>query len=300
MDKAVEIKQLTKVFKNKKAVDGVSFTINKGEVTAILGPNGAGKTTTMLMMLGLLKPTEGEALLFSNNPNEQKVREKLGVMLQEVSLMDGLKVKELIQLFRSYYPTPMKMNELTALTGLSENDLQKRTEKLSGGQKRRVAFALALAGNPDLLFFDEPTVGMDITSRKLFWETVRGFARQGKTIIFTTHYLQEADDYADRIILFNEGKVAADGTPDEMKKKLTKQFVSFIAPDEMSTDLFLQLPFVSDVYEEEGRTYIISEDTDSVLYMIFEENLYVKDIRVEKGRLDEAFEQLTVEQKEAI
>lgn len=300
MEKVVEINRLTKVFKHKKAVDDVSFAISKGDVTAILGPNGAGKTTTMLMMLGLLKPTVGEALLFHQSPTERAIRENLGVMLQEVSLMDGLKVKELIQLFRSYYPNPMKMNQLIGLTGLREDDLEKRTEKLSGGQKRKVSFALALAGNPQLLFFDEPTVGMDITSRRLFWGTVQGFAREGKTIIFTTHYLQEADDYADRIILFNKGKVTSDGTPDDMKKKLTKQFVSFITLDEIPTELFLQLPFVSDVYEKEGRTYIISDDTDSVLYMIFEKNLYVRDIRVEKGRLDEVFEQLTIDQREAI
>ncbi|MFD1708789.1 ABC transporter ATP-binding protein [Siminovitchia sediminis] len=300
MDTVVEIDRLTKVFRQKKAVDDVSFSIRKGEITAILGPNGAGKTTTMLMMLGLLKPTEGKVLLFQQHPKERFVRENLGVMLQEVSLMDAIKVKELIQLFRSYYPQPMGLDQLVTLTGLSEEDLNRRTEKLSGGQKRRVAFALALAGNPELLFFDEPTVGMDNTSRRLFWKTVRGFARQGKTIIFTTHYLQEADEYADRIILFKEGKVAADGTPDTIKKELTRQFVSFISPDEIPADLFLQMPFVSDVYEQEGRTYIISDDTDSVLFMMFEKKLFVQDIRVEKGSLDEAFEHLTIEEKEAI
>ena len=288
------------MFKDKKAVDDVSFSIRKGEVVAILGPNGAGKTTTMLMMLGLLSPSAGKAKLFGRDAKEKGIREKIGVMLQEVSLMDGLKAKEIIRLFQSYYPNPLPMEQLIGLTGLTQEDLKTRTEKLSGGQKRRVGFALALTGNPDLLFFDEPTVGMDVSARKVFWETVKELSTKGKTIIFSTHYLQEADDVADRIILFKNGSVIADGTPRDIKGRLTKQAVSFVAPDEVPIEVFLQLPFVSDVHEKEGRTYVITEDTDAVLSIIFEEKLYVKDIQIEKGRLEEAFEQLTAGQKEAI
>lgn len=299
MERVVEINQLTKVFKDKKAVDNVSFTIKRGEVVAILGPNGAGKTTTMLMMLGLLNPTQGETKLFNEDAKAKGVREKIGVMLQEVSLMDGLKVKEIIRLFRSYYPNPLPIDQLINLTGLSQEDLNKRTEKLSGGQKRRVGFALALAGNPDLLFFDEPTVGMDISARKVFWQTVREFSDDGKTIIFTTHYLQEADDIADRIILFNKGKIIADGKPEDIKGKLSKQSVSFITTQPISKDIFLQMPHVSDVEEKNGRVSIITDDTDAVISRIFAEQINVNDIRIEKGRLEEAFEQLT-EEREAI
>ncbi|MEK3889550.1 ABC transporter ATP-binding protein [Bacillus sp. FSL K6-3431] len=298
MESVVEIKQLTKVFKGKKAVDQVSFSIKNGEVVAILGPNGAGKTTTMLMVLGLLNPTSGKSKLFNQDAKEKSVRERIGVMLQEVSLMDGLKVKEIIRLFRSYYPNPLSMDQLISLTGLSEEDLNKRTEKLSGGQKRRVGFALALAGNPDLLFFDEPTVGMDITSRKVFWETVRELADQGKSIIFSTHYLQEADDIADRIILFNKGTIIADGKPAEIKKSLTKQSVSFITSPNIPLKDVLQLPHVSEVYEKDGRTFIITDETDSVLSSVFEHKWHVKDIQIEKGRLEDAFEQLTEEREE--
>lgn len=300
MDDAVNIKQLTKVFKDKKAVDDVSFSIKRGEIVAILGPNGAGKSTTMLMMLGLLHPTKGESTLFHADAKDKKVRERIGVMLQEVSLMDGLKVKEIIELFRSYYPKPLSFDKLIRLTGLSDEDLNKRTEKLSGGQKRRVGFALALVGDPDLLFFDEPTVGMDIAARKVFWETVKELADQGKTIIFSTHYLQEADDVAGRIILFNKGKIIADGKPEELKGNLLKQSVSFVVDRPFSTELFLHLPQVSDVYAENGRTVVVTNDTDAILATIFAEQLVVHDIAIEKGRLEEAFEQLTVEQKEAI
>ena len=296
----VEIKELTKIFKGKKAVDDVSFSIKRGEIVAILGPNGAGKSTTMLMMLGLVHPTNGESKLFNSDAKEKKVRERIGVMLQEVSLMDGLKVKEIIRLFRSYYPNPLSIEKLVSLTGLSEADLNKRTDKLSGGQKRRVGFALALAGDPDLLFFDEPTVGMDISARKVFWETVKELAANGKTIIFSTHYLQEADDVASRIILFNNGKVVADGKPEDLKGNLLKQSVSFVADYPFSTEMFLQLPQVSDVYVQGGRTFIITSDTDSILSKIFSEQLVVHDIAIEKGRLEEAFEQLMVAQKEAV
>ena len=297
MEYAVDIKQLTKVFKGKKAVDDVSFSIKCGEIVAILGPNGAGKSTAMLMMLGLLHPTNGEAKIFNANAKEKKVRERIGVMMQEVSLMNGLKVKEIIQLFRSYYPNPLSIDKLICLTGLSKEDLNKRTEKLSGGQKRRVGFALALAGDPDLLFFDEPTVGMDISARKVFWKTVRELADKGKTIIFSTHYLQEADDIAGRIILFNKGKVIADGKPEDLKGNLLKQSVSFIVDGQSSIEKLLQLPEVSDVYVKSGRTFIITSDTDLILSKIFTDQLVVRDIAIEKGRLEEAFEKLTLEQK---
>ncbi|MCJ8008411.1 ABC transporter ATP-binding protein [Lederbergia wuyishanensis] len=300
MERVIDIKGLTKSFKDKKAVADVTFTINRGEIVAILGPNGAGKTTTMLMMLGLLSPTKGDVKIFGVDAKSKNVREKIGVMLQEVSIMDGLKVKEIISLIRNYYPNPYSLDYLIQITGLNEDDLKKRTEKLSGGQKRRVGFALALAGNPDILFFDEPTVGMDISARKIFWETVKELAKQGKTIIFSTHYLQEADDVANRILLFKEGTIIADGTPDEIKKKLSKQSVSFITKGVIPRKMFLEHPFVTDMYDKDGRIYIMTEDTDLVLARIFDLKLNVKDIRVEKGRLEEAFEQLTSEHKEVI
>ncbi|MFC4411727.1 ABC transporter ATP-binding protein [Chungangia koreensis] len=297
---AVEINGLTKKFKEKTAVDDVTFSIQRGEIVAILGPNGAGKSTTMLMMLGLLNPTKGEAKLFGSSTKETKIRERLGVMLQDVSLMDGLKVKELLQMVRGYYPDPFSLEQLCRLTGLKEEDLNKRTEKLSGGQKRRVGFAMAVAGNPDLLFFDEPTVGMDISSRRVFWDTVKELADDGKTIIFSTHYLQEADDVAQRIILFNKGKIVADGTPGEIKNQLLKRSVSFTTNAQLPKELFLQYPSVSDVVFKDGRMVIVTDDTDLILSKIFEKKIDARDIFVDRGRLEEAFEQLTAEQKEAI
>lgn len=299
MEQVINIQKVTKNFKDKTAVKDISFSINKGEIVAILGPNGAGKSTTILMMLGLLEPTSGKVEVLHHHPKERVVREKIGAMLQEVSVIDALKVKEVIQLFRSYYPAPMGFEDLVSFTGLNKEDLKKKADKLSGGQKRRLGFALALAGNPDVLFFDEPTVGMDMSARRRFWDTVRVLKERGKTIIFSTHYLQEADDVAERILLFHQGTIVADGTPKEIKNKLSKQSVSFAVNSEFSVEEIRKLSVVSEVYLKDNRVHVITEHTDDVLAYLFEKKLKVREIQVEQGKLDEAFEQLT-ENKEAI
>jgi ABC-2 type transport system ATP-binding protein len=292
MEPIIVLNKVSKVFKNKTAVDQISFSIHKGEIVAILGPNGAGKTTTMMMMLGLLEPSEGSIQLFNKQPKERFVRKKIGVMLQEVSVIDALKVREVIQLFRSYYPQPLSFEDLVDFTGFTQDELQKRANKLSGGQKRRLGFALAMAGNPDVLFFDEPTVGLDVTSRRLFWNTVKELKQRGKTILFTTHYLQEADDVAERVILFHEGKIIGDGTPKEIKTKLTKQAVSFTADSTICYEELTTIPCVTNVYEKDGRMYVLTEQTDDVLKALFAKNLPVRNIEIDRGRLEDAFEQL--------
>ncbi|MDQ0199091.1 ABC transporter ATP-binding protein [Neobacillus ginsengisoli] len=299
MNEVVSLTNVTKSFQHKHAVNDVSFSIGKGEVVAILGPNGAGKTTTISMILGLLKPTEGEVKLFNQRPNETNVREKLGTMLQEVSVIPGLKVREILELIQSYYRQPLPLKELVTLTGLTEQDLKTQAEKLSGGQKRRLSFALALAGNPELIIFDEPTVGMDITSRNRFWQTVSTLADQGKTIIFSTHYLQEADDAAQRIILFNDGAIVADGTPMQIKSRISKQSVSFKVEPERSLEKLYQHPEIEQIFRKNNRVYVQASNTDKVLELIFQEKLGAHDIQIEHGKLEEAFEQLTGENKEA-
>jgi ABC-2 type transport system ATP-binding protein len=300
MNDILNLTNVTKSFQHKTAVNDISFSIGKGEVVAILGPNGAGKTTTISMILGLLKPTAGEVKLFNHQPHERQVREKIGAMLQEVSVMPGLKVHEILELIKCYYPRPLAMEELVSLTGLTEQDLKTRAEKLSGGQKRRLSFALALAGNPELIIFDEPTVGMDISSRKRFWRTIHRLAEQGKSIIFSTHYLQEADDVADRILLFKSGAIVADGTPAQIKARISKQSVSFIVDPEMSLENLYLHSEIDDIYRKNNRVYVQSNNTDRVLELIFQEKLGARDIQIERGKLEEAFEQLTTETKEAM
>ncbi|PKR84156.1 ABC transporter ATP-binding protein [Heyndrickxia camelliae] len=301
MTEIVRIQHVTKTFQDKKAVNNVSFSIKKGEVIAILGPNGAGKTTTISMLLGLLHPTSGSIQLFGLNPSEKKVREKIGTMLQEVSVMNGLKSKELLELIRNYYPNPLSLKELIQLTGLTDTDLRTRAEKLSGGQKRRLSFALALSGNPDLIMFDEPTVGMDITSRNRFWKTIKQLAAQGKTIIFTTHYLQEADDVAERILLFHNGSIIADGTPAEIKARIAKQAVSFTTNDPFQAfEKLNQHSVVTNIYQKNERIIVQTGDTDAVLALLFEEKVGAQQIQIENGKLEEAFEQLTNNHQEAM
>lgn len=294
--KAVELKNVSKSFKQCKAVHGVSFSIGQGEVVSILGPNGAGKTTAILMMLGLLECSEGEIALFGQHPKDQKIKKRIGAMLQEVSVLDGLTVEEVIDLFRSYYPQPLSLKDLLALSML-EKEGKKKTDKLSGGQKRRLNFALAMAGDPDLLFLDEPTVGMDTKSRRVFWEMMKRLSKEGKTIIFTTHYLQEADDISDRIILFKKGRIAAEGTPDEIKSLLSKKSVSFISDDPKAAESLKTSPLTTAVYQKGNRYYAETENTDAVLEFIFTNGLKMNDVMIDLGRLEEAFEQLTNEKE---
>lgn len=293
MTEVVKVDGISKRFGEKEAVSDVSFSIQKGEVVALLGPNGAGKTTMISMILGLMKPTGGNLHLFNQQPMNKSVREQVGTMLQEVSVPLGLKVKEILEMVRHYYKNPLSMNELIAYTGLSDKDLKTRAEKLSGGQKRRLNFALALAGNPSLLIFDEPTVGMDIESRKRFWDTIKLLAHQGKTILFTTHYLEEADDVAERILLFHNGRIAADGAPSSIKARLTKQFVSFCY--EGPTDVLDRL-YPNQWTFRNGRIFVETLDTDEVLFTLFQKNLHVNQIEIERGKLEDAFRELTAKE----
>ncbi len=292
MNEAVSVSNVTKQFQQKNSCKQHQLQHEKGEIAAILGPNGAGKTTVISMILGLLKPTKGEIKLFNRVPDDQQVREQIGVMLQEVSVMPGLKVNEILELFRSYYPNPLSLNELVSLTALTKEDLKTKAEKLSGGQKRRLSFALALAGNPELLIFDEPTVGMDTSLRHRFWQTIHGLSDQGKTIIFSTHYLQEADDAAQRILFFADGRLVADDSPMQIRSRIQKQSVSFALHSDESLEKLSRHPEVERVFRRHQRIIIQTSNTDKVLALIFQENIPARDIRIEHGTLDEAFRRL--------
>jgi len=300
LEKIIELIHVSKQFQQHRAVNDISFTVKRGEAIAILGANGAGKTTTILLMLGLLQPTNGTVRLFQSDPKVKEVREKIGSMLQETSVMDSLKVKEIIPLVQSYYPHPLSSDQLLSITGLSKQEWNKRTEKLSGGQKRRLHFAIALAGNPELIFLDEPTVGMDINARKAFWKTVEELKSQGKTIIFTTHYLQEADEAAERIIMISDGKIVGDGTPEQLKAKWTKKTISFKETADYSLDMYKSIPFVEEVAREKGRISLVTVDSDKTIYHIFEMKLKIQDIEIQQGKLEEAFSKLLQEKKEEI
>ncbi|WP_150275392.1 ABC transporter ATP-binding protein [Paenibacillus tepidiphilus] len=302
MEQVIEVSNVSKSFRDKQALRSISFGVPKGSVTAILGPNGAGKTTLLSILLGLQEPSAGTAKVFGLPPQHQAVRARTGAMLQEVSVLDRLKAGEIIELVRGYYPHPVDTALLLEASGLAPGDLRRYAEKLSGGQKRSLGFALALAGNPDLLFFDEPTVGLDTVARRRFWERVRFLAGQGKTVLFTTHYLQEAEDYADRILLFSGGMLAADGSPAEIKSRIAKRSLSFrpAGDPRLLREQLLQLPAIQGVEEHEGRLVVRAENADEALRLIFAGGLGVRDILVEQGSLEEAFEQLTLNPGEGV
>ncbi|MFE6078958.1 ABC transporter ATP-binding protein [Paenibacillus sp. NPDC057886] len=312
----IKLEQVSKRYGNKEVVNNISLEISRGSVVAILGPNGAGKTTTMKMMLGLSTATSGLVTVLGQKPNHKQVRQKIGVMLQDVSVMDGLTVREIIRMVRSYYPAPLHADHIEELTGLPPPDLNKRAEKLSGGQKRSLNFALAMAGNPEILFFDEPTVGLDSETRRRFWERVRQLAQEGKTVIFTTHYLHEADEVADRIILFNRGSIVADGTPGNIKAGITIRKVSFstthsmfandyVSNTEMSTEddvraQIEELPDVDEIEYHKHRCILHTKNTDALLRHLIERRIPVSDIRIETGQLDDAYANLMETVKEEI
>jgi ABC-2 type transport system ATP-binding protein len=212
-----ELSGVTKHYRNGvTAVDNLSLTLQQGEIVALLGPNGAGKSTAVKLLMGLAAPSRGTVRIFGQDPRFAAHRLRTGVMLQVGKAPETLRVREHLDLFRGYYPSPLSALELIRIAGLE--GLESRLfGQLSGGQKQRVLFALALAGDPDLVFLDEPTVGLDIEARRAMWTEIRSLAAQGKTVLLTTHYLEEADALAHRIVVLNKGQLISQGTPAEIK-----------------------------------------------------------------------------------
>jgi len=214
---AASLREVTKRYSNGVvALDRVSLELRTGEIVALLGPNGAGKSTAVKLMMGLTSPTAGEVRVFSGDPRMAGNRLRTGVMLQVGRAPEMLRVREHIEIMRGYYPRPLSLAEIVRIAGL-EGIEQRMFGQLSGGQKQRVLFALALAGDPDLIFLDEPTVGLDIEARRRMWAEIRSLRTRGKTVLLTTHYLEEADSLADRIIVLNKGRVICEGTPAEVR-----------------------------------------------------------------------------------
>jgi ABC-2 type transport system ATP-binding protein len=206
------LSEVTKNYGRHCALSSMELRLRGGQILALLGANGAGKTTTVKLLLGLLKPSTGVVKVFGGDPRDGRVRDRMGAMLQAASVPETLRVREHIDLFSSYYSRPLKMRDTIGRAGLE------KLENLSGGEQRRLMFALAICGDPDLLFLDEPTTGLDIESRRRMWAQIRGLRAAGKTVLLTTHYLEEADQLADRIVVLKSGKIAADGTPAEIKQ----------------------------------------------------------------------------------
>jgi len=287
---AAELIDATKKYGEIEALTGVTIRIELGEVVAMLGPNGAGKTTSISLLLGLRKPTSGQALLFGLNPNDLHARCRAGVMLQESGVPAMLKVDEIVDLFRSYYPKPMPRERAIAMAGLQDK-AGALVKELSGGQRQRLYFALAVCGDPEVLFLDEPTVGMDVEGRRAFIDRIAEFATLGRTIVLTTHYLEEADQLAKRVIVIDRGEVIADATPDEIKSKVAGKRVRFIASGLTDKDLD-GLPVSATSIE--GRTVqLLTNQPELVLRELFRRGLEITDLEVSGADLEDAFVALT-------
>jgi ABC-2 type transport system ATP-binding protein len=292
-----EIAQFTGVNKSygsTRALIDFSFEVRGGELVALLGPNGAGKTTAIKLLLGLVRPTSGKLSVFGGDPASTQIHTRIGAMLQVGRVPETLRVREHIDLFSSYYPNPLPIERTLAIAGLTTLR-ERKFGDLSGGQKQRVLFALAVCGNPDLLFLDEPTVGLDVEARLLLWQEIRNLLERGKTIVLTTHYLEEADALADRIVVINKGSLIAEGTPDEIKARTAGKKIRCVT--ELSTAVLRGLPGVIDIERDRQTTVIHTSRADEVLRRIFQLDLKVSEIEVTSAGLEAAFLALTRETK---
>lgn len=293
--RGVELRQLRKTYRTSngpiEAVRGVDIVIEPGETVALLGPNGAGKSTTIDMMLGLTRPDGGTATLFGDAPAHAIARGAVGAMLQSGELIRDLTVRELLTQIASLYPRPLDLDATLELVGI-RNIANQRTQKLSGGQAQRVRFALALLTNPELLVLDEPTVGMDVESRRAFWGTMRDAASHGKTVLFATHYLEEADEFADRAILMARGIVVADGPTTEIKAMVGTRTIRATLPDVPGEQLE-RLDGVSHAERRGESIALACSDSDAAIRALLGAYPSASDIEIGGGSLEEAFLELT-------
>jgi ABC-2 type transport system ATP-binding protein len=287
------IARLANVSKNYgevRALRDVTLDVHAGEVVSVLGPNGAGKTTAVKLLLGLAVANGGTVSVFGGDPRKPRNRLRTGAMLQVARVPETLRVKEHIDLFSSYYPNPVPMAETLAAAGLRELANRKFGE-LSGGQKQRVLFALAICGDPDLLFLDEPTVGLDVEARRILWDEIRNLVARGKTVLLTTHYLQEADALADRIVVIDKGQMIARGTPQEIKARTAGRQIRCVSTLPIAD--ICSIPAVREVRADRDAFLIQAADPDSVLRELFLRDRQLSGIEVTSAGLEDAFLALT-------
>ena len=291
MSSIAELVDATKKYGEVEALKGITLRIEPGEVVAMLGPNGAGKTTSISLLLGLRRPTSGTARLFGLNPTDTGARSRTGVMLQESGVPQVLKVAEMIDLFRCYYPSPMPTARVIELAGLEEK-AGTQCKDLSGGQRQRLYFALAICGDPDLIFLDEPTVGLDVESRRAFITSIKGFIASGKTIVLTTHYLEEADELAKRVVVIDRGRIIADASPADIKAKVIGRKVSFKSARPLTTADLDGLPITSSDVKD-GHYTLVTGEPETLLRELFRRGCDISDLEVTGAGLEEAFLSLT-------
>jgi ABC-2 type transport system ATP-binding protein len=291
----IRLRGLVKSFRGPsgpiRAVRGIDVDIAAGETVALLGPNGAGKSTTIDMLLGLLPPDDGTVSIFGRSPSQAIANGAVGAMMQTGDLIRDLSVRELVAMMASLFPAPLSVEEVLELTGAREFAAQ-RTQKLSGGQTQRVRFAVALVSDPELLVLDEPTVAMDVEGRRAFWTTMREFASRGRTVLFATHYLEEADVYADRAVLMAHGRIVADGPTTEIKAMVGLRTIRATLAG-VEPDALLALAGVTSA-ERRGEAVVLAcADSDAAIRALLDAHPDARDIEIASAGLEEAFLALT-------
>ncbi|MBZ5597275.1 MAG: ABC transporter ATP-binding protein [Acidobacteriia bacterium] len=281
---------VSKNYGDIKALRQVDFNIHAGELVALLGPNGAGKTTAVKLLLGLAHPNQGKVSVFGGNPVHPEVRVRTGAMLQVSRVPETLRVREHIDLFSTYYPAPLPISETLAIAGL-ETIKDRLFGDLSGGQRQRVLFALALCGDPDLLFLDEPTVGLDVEARRVLWDQIRKLVARGKSVLLTTHYLEEADALADRIVVIHQGAIIAEGTPSEVKAQTAGKKIRCVTRLEL--DVVRRLTGVLEVRRDREALEIHTAVAEPVIRELLARDPQLSGIEVTSAGLEEAFLALT-------
>jgi ABC-2 type transport system ATP-binding protein len=286
------LRQAHKRYGKVHALRGVDLTIRRGELVALLGPNGAGKTTAVKLLLGLVRPSAGEVRVLGADPRSAATRRGVGAMLQVASVPETLTVREHLEVFRSYYPRPLPVGRLLAIAGL-EGLERRKYGHLSGGQQRRTLLALALCGDPDLLLLDEPTAGLDVEARRALWREIRQLVAAGRSVLLTTHYLEEADALADRVVVLVEGQVVADDSPARIKQRFAGRRVRCATG--LQRDEIAALPGVSSATVEAGRAEILCTAAEPLVAALLARDPGLADLEVASAALDDAFLALTRE-----
>ena len=281
---------ISKNYGEIRALLNVNFSVCAGQVVALLGPNGAGKTTAVKLLLGLLQPNSGKTRVFGGDPTNPQNRMRTGAMLQVGRVPETLRVREHIDLFSSYYPNPMPLEDVLAAAGLKKLRDRKFGD-LSGGQRQRTLFALAICGDPDLLFLDEPTVGLDVEARRALWEEIRRLVDHGKTVLLTTHYLEEADALADRVAVINQGKIIAEGTPAEIKAQNSGKRIRCVTA--LSVASLLRIPGVTDARQDREAVEIGAGEAEPVVRALLASDPSLSGLEITSAGLEDAFLALT-------
>lgn len=283
---------VSKRYGSVTALDGIDLDIHRGELLALLGPNGAGKSTSIGLLLGLTRADSGSVTLFGKNPQDIDARRRIGVMLQAANLPPTLKVREHLSLTASYYPEPRSVMECAGLAGIADL-LGRRYGDLSGGQQRRVQFAMAMAGRPEILFLDEPTVGMDISARQSLWNAIRQLVAGGCAVVLTTHYLEEAEALADRVCVIAKGRVISEGSVDALRAHVSLRRVRCITSVDAET--VASWPEVASVEMQQDRLMIATAQAEIVVRRLLHADATLSELEVQRAGLAEAFTEITRE-----